>query len=155
MAQRELKLQTDIIKSVRADGGYGRKMSNQFHIGIPDLLLALHPFAPVLCEVKDLGPVIATFNRQLDVTPKQELEMERFNAAYRGPMMLDRPSLLAFALVGFSINKMHYLTLLPHDAERVTHECLSRTSTFSLRGRAGYYDLRHLFTTAQALRVCQ
>lgn len=149
---KELALQTNIIKSVRSDGGYGRKMSNRFLIGIPDLLIALPPFAPILAEVKDLGPVVANFNRQLAVTPKQAHEMDLFSKPYQDTMMLDRAA-SSFVLVGFQVGKNHYLAVLPHDAERLDHTCLERTSTFSLRGRSGYYDLGKLLTSAQALRV--
>ena len=79
---RELAEQTNLIKSVRLAGGYARKMSNRYSIGIPDLLIGLPPFVPFLAEMKDLGTVVDDFDRQLNVTPKQNHEMGLLSGPY-------------------------------------------------------------------------
>ena len=83
---KELDLQTKIIDWVKDEGGYGRKLSHRFLVGIPDLLLRLSVprsvrGAMVLAEVKllkvtmgyDLG-----LRPKLGVTPRQLQELSRF-----------------------------------------------------------------------------
>lgn len=83
---RELAIQTDIKKSVIAQGGYALKLSNRFTIGVPDLGIWLAPFVPVVIEVKDLGVVVDNFHLQIGVTPKQTDTMLRMNAGYATPV---------------------------------------------------------------------
>jgi hypothetical protein len=84
---KELKLQSNILKWIAEEGGYGRKMSHRFMVGMPDLLLRIMParsargvllVAEVKIHTRDaaLGhnerPVLT------GVTPKQHDELSKF-----------------------------------------------------------------------------
>jgi hypothetical protein len=132
--KRELKLQTDIINSVRRDGGYSRKLSNRYQVGIPDLLISFPTFAPCLVEVKDFGPVNSDFDRAVGVTPKQALELSRIAASQTYPF--------AFIFVGFQMMRQHYLLYLPHSTKRVSSALLKGMSAPVIqRGKGQYYDI--------------
>lgn len=52
-AALELPFQSKLIQAVKEEGGWGRKLSNRFIIGMPDLLLKLPCYvSPFLVEVK-------------------------------------------------------------------------------------------------------
>lgn len=152
---KELALQTDIKNSAKRDGGYGLKLSNRFTVGVPDLLLMIPPvFAPVVVEVKDLGPVTANFNRQLDVTPLQAETMRRMSSPYEDTQTRYTPSRRsAFLLVGFSMDRDHYLVVLPRDTERLSYLCLAEPASYTKRGKGGYYALQPLFKHVGALEI--
>lgn len=76
----ELKFQSEIIKSLAAQGGFGMKLSHRYSSGVPDLLLT-SKFGSFLFEAKDLGEVCDKFNRLTGVTPLQQETLRRFNAA--------------------------------------------------------------------------
>jgi hypothetical protein len=67
----ELKVQREIAATFKAAGGYGQKISSQFQIGVPDLLLAHPDLPPLLAEVKWLGDVPEKFNRKIDISAPQ------------------------------------------------------------------------------------
>ena len=48
----ETAYQRDIIHAVEQLGGWGKKLSNRFLIGIPDLGITLRPFGTTIVEVK-------------------------------------------------------------------------------------------------------
>ena len=137
MASAELSVQTNIIKSVRRDGGYGRKMSNRFAIGVPDLLVALPSFAPCVIEVKDLGEVVDKFDRQVDVTPKQAEEMRLFSE----PFETAKLGRVAFVAVAFKHRGEHRLVLGPRQLARLTHEYENDPRTWVKREVGLYYPL--------------
>jgi hypothetical protein len=84
---REVDLQSKILEWVKEEGGYGRKLSNRFLVGIPDLLIRIMParsargvllVAEVKLHTRDfvLGPNDAEV--KTGVTPKQHQELSRF-----------------------------------------------------------------------------
>ena len=149
--KRELALQTDIIRSVRQQGGWARKMSNRFLVGMPDLVMALHPFAICIAEVKDLGPVTEKFDRKLDVSPKQRHELRMIHVAYWDKMNIYTPKRRAsLLLVGATLGRRHMLTALPWDAKRVTYE-----ATWVDRQVGGVYDIKALLEMADVVGVKQ
>lgn len=120
---RELDLQSQIIKSVRKDGGYGRKISHKFSVGIPDLLLGLFPFVPIIAEVKDFGVVTAKFDRQIDTTLKQEHELDLFTKQYQTEITPYTPSRYTSAiLVRFILGGKHFLAVCDPYQRRLTWE---------------------------------
>lgn len=150
---KETDVQAQIRQSVKFDGGYCHKLTNQFTVGIPDLLIALPPFAPCIIEVKDLKTVMSGFDRQIDVTPKQRYELRAISEAYND---IDRPfDQLRPTFSGIFVhviwNKWHYLTGLPYHAERHTGHLLDDPTRTRKRGlrwdppkRRPYWDVRGL-----------
>lgn len=145
----ELREQTNIIKSVRQDGGYARKASNRFAIGIPDLTVALPPFAPCLIEVKTLGEVIDNFDRKVEVTDKQSEELKRFGEAYED-MGLGRVSFVAVHIVH---RKQHRLVLGPRQMSRLSAAYEADSGMWTPRQVGGYYDMAKLLRRWSAARV--
>lgn len=126
MANRiELDVQREIVKSVKLEGGWSKKLTNRFTIGIPDLLIALYPSIPFLAEVKDLGVVHTNqFNRKLDVSEKQRYELLEFDRAVseahgRDIMWTGAKRYASVLLVGWSHQGTRWLAMLPPDAERI------------------------------------
>lgn len=134
---KELKLQKDIKDSVITDGGYSVKLSNRFTMGIPDLLIVLNPWAPAICEVKDLGVVTDNFDQKLEVTPLQRNTMKQIEEAY-GEVPLKHST---FVLCGMIWGKQHWLVGLPWYSERVTAAHLQDPLRAGKRQKGGYYDL--------------
>jgi len=137
MAQAELAVQTNIIKSVRRDGGYGRKMSNRFAIGVPDLLVALPQFAPCVIEVKDFGKVADTFDRQIETTDKQREEMKLFSQPYEDGG-LGRTAFVAVRVVHRGEDR---LVVLPRLAERLSSAYEDDPQTWRKRQVGLYYEI--------------
>jgi hypothetical protein len=77
----ETEWQTRIIKSTRAAGGYGRKWSSQFQIGVPDLILSHSTCGPVFMEVKRETDCVYPCRRKLDLTSKQHQELRELERA--------------------------------------------------------------------------
>jgi hypothetical protein len=151
---KELDLQAKIIKSVKQDGGYGRKISHKFAIGIPDLLLALPSFVPCMSEVKDLGVVVDNFDRQIGVTDKQLLEMKRFSEPYENSMTIYTPSKrAALILVGIVHRGEHRLVALPRDAERLDAGYEADPQRWRKRQTGGYYEIKPLLEWAGIAHV--
>lgn len=69
---RETNDQLDIIKSIKAEGGYAKKWASRFVVGVPDLVGALPGVGNFLMEVKKLGE---------KPTAKQEHELKLNTAA--------------------------------------------------------------------------
>lgn len=138
--QRELEEQTNIIKSLRAEGGYGRKISHRFAIGIPDLMTGLPPFVPALCEVKDLGAVVDKFDREIGITDKQALELKRFSEPYELHQTRYTPNRRAgFILVHIVHRKRHRLVALRREETRLTYAYEETPNCWSPRGLNGIY----------------
>lgn len=149
MATDELREQTNIVKSVRKDGGYGRKASNRFAIGVPDLTIALPPFAPCVIEVKDFGAVNDSFDRKIDVTDKQAYEMELFSKPYED-QSLGRVAFIAVHLVH---RGEHRLVLLPRQASRLSSAYEDDPRMWAKRQVGGYYDMAPMFDRWHAARA--
>jgi hypothetical protein len=82
----EISLQSNIIEWIKGEGGYGRKLSHRFLVGIPDLLLRVNPPRSargflVVAEVKILHSEKApagSWSPKIGITQKQLLELGRF-----------------------------------------------------------------------------
>lgn len=149
MATDELGVQTKIIKSVRQDGGYGRKMSNRFAIGVPDLLVALPPFAPCVIEVKDFGVVNDRFDRKIEVTDKQAWEMEIFSKPYEDRSL----GRVAFVAVSLVHRGQHRLVILPWNAKRLSDMYEQDERMWTARRTGGYYEIAPMLDRWHAARA--
>jgi|SRR5580765_8770342 len=69
---RENDDQLDIIRSIKAEGGYAKKWASRFGIGNPDLICSLPGIGIFLLEVK---------TEKGKVTSKQEFELENWRKA--------------------------------------------------------------------------
>lgn len=142
MAKRELAVQTAIIHSVRAEGGHGRKMSNRYTIGIPDLLICLPPYVPCFAEVKDLGEVGDKFRRQIGITPKQQLELERISLPYEEAQTPYTPNRrTSLILVHFIQKRVHFIAAIPRTQEAYSSDHLSGGLGFRKRQVGGLYEI--------------
>lgn len=152
---KETDIQAQIRQSVKFDGGYCHKLTNQFTVGIPDLLIALPPFAPCVIEVKsfkDCGHV--GFNRQIDVTPKQRHELRTITEVYKPdaqPIDILLVPVFSGIFVHVIFENKHWMTGLPYHAERHTDALRADprlTRKRELRGdppkRWPYWDVRGL-----------
>ena len=135
MSRNELKLQAEICKSVVVQGGWAKKLTNQFTIGIPDLLISLPGLAPCLAEVKDFDVVGDKFDRKLDVSPKQRHELLTFNAV--------NPA-TAVILVGLKWGNEHHLVCLPADAERLSDAYRGAAWGYTKRLPGLRYDMKEI-----------
>lgn len=131
----EVDHQTNIKKSVILQGGYSFKLSNRFTIGIPDLLVMLPPFVPCLAEVKDLGECVPDFDRKLDVSPKQNLELVKMNAAYVYKDPKFTMMRVGFLLIIAKWQLMNIIVPLPQGTERLAASSLVEGVTFWKRIR--------------------
>lgn len=117
MSKKELKLQTEIVKSLKKDGGYAHKRSHQYSAGIVDLLLALpstgHTF---IAEVKDLGEVVPNFSRKIDLTALQGDDLKQAAAIEGGGSNWadNWPGFRPAILVGLVHEGRNKLVYLPH-----------------------------------------
>lgn len=150
----ELPLQTDIKKSVRKDGGHSFKMSNRFSIGIPDLFMAIFPFAPILAEVKDLGECVDNFSRQLNVSEKQKYELRALDDVYSLQQSVYTPSRHASVLlVGVRHKGVRRLVGLPWSAERLDAGYLDEPASYRNRETGGYFDLKPILEHLGCIKV--
>lgn len=145
--RRELDIQREICQSVRKDGGWARKLTNRFTIGIPDLLVALYPFVPCLLEVKDLGEVGEMFHRKLNVTEKQRHELIAFDEAIseahgRDTHQSTGKRYASAVLVGWSWGRDRWLAMLPPDE---TYASNYTKINAVIRKPGGYYPIGPLF----------
>ncbi len=133
--KHETQLQTDIIKSVRRDGGWARKLSNRFQVGIPDLVISLQGWAPCFAEVKDFGEIKGEFDRDAGVTAKQHDELNKISKS--------QPFYIAMVLIGFTMDKKHYLLYLPYSTQRVSSSIIHGiTSPVIKRDVGKYYNMK-------------
>lgn len=141
----EIKVQRHIKDSAKAQGGASVKLSNQFLIGVPDLLIGLPPYCLTLVEVKDLGECRDKFSRKLEVTDKQDEMMERFSLPYedRGGSYNARMA-SAFLMVALYHKGQHRLIAAPRWARQMTHE-YEGTLPWVTRQTGCLYDLLPLF----------
>lgn len=77
----EIIWQRRIIKSVKNEGGWGRKWATQMTVGVPDLILALPHFGMFCAEVKLYQDAVEGWNRRTGVTEKQRHEINKINSA--------------------------------------------------------------------------
>ncbi len=135
---KETDLQTDIKKSVREQGGYAFKLTNAYTIGIPDLLIALPPFAPCTVEVKELGDVTDKFDQTLRLTEKQRHELKGISKPYNTAGAGD----VSFILVGLVYQRQRLLIPLPKEVERLSYRLLVPACDAWKRLTGGRYDIK-------------
>lgn len=140
--KNELGEQTHVIKSVRKIGGYGRKISHRFHIGIPDLLLVVPGYVPGIWEMKDLGEWNKNTERALGVTEKQEIELQEFDIACADPLAkFPVPLIACGALFTYKARGQRFLSICHHSVMTV------RQNQFPtiLREEGPFYPVEKLF----------
>lgn len=147
----ELSVQADLVKSVKKDGGWARKLSHRFMIGLPDLLVGMYPSAPFLAEVKDLGHVGENFRLKLGVSEKQRYELQQFNAGYRAGVNWDTQGnaserYASVLLVGWAWGRMRWVAMLPWDATHLDSSSINREPCAPAvqREAHGYYPIKFL-----------
>ena len=70
----EASIKAEMVKSVRANGGYARRIEDQFLVGMPDTILIPRGCPVFFAEVK----IVA--GQQLAPSPRQYVEMCRIRA---------------------------------------------------------------------------
>lgn len=69
----ETKLKNKLIEEIKKEGGYARRIEDQFAVGMPDMVVCYHSTGLVLLEVK----VAATIKTAYGATPRQAIEIKR------------------------------------------------------------------------------
>ena len=77
----ELDWQRRIVKSAKAQGGWGAKWATQWTVGVPDLILCLRGFGMFAMEVKLFDSVKPGWSRKIQTTDKQKHELNKINEA--------------------------------------------------------------------------
>lgn len=153
---KETDLQFHIKSSVIKDGGYSKKLSNRFTIGIPDLVIILPPFAPCFAEVKELGECVEDFDRQIGVTDKQTHELNKMSAPYTKPSgvngILITPA-VSLILVGLVWQGERRLVPLPRGSERLSAGLMADRTSLGKRGVGNYYNVRELLEFTNIARM--
>jgi hypothetical protein len=161
MGLRELPFQSDVIKSVRKQGGYAIKISHKFSVGIPDLLIALPPFAPFIAEAKDFGEVGEKFDRKVEVTSKQAVELERISSRYEKMPLMEytKNHRAGIVIVHFIQKRRHYMAAIPRPKDlinltdsRLTSD-VSRDQVVEREVGNHYPNLARLFDTMGIIKV--
>lgn len=151
--KNELLEQTHLIHSVRKDGGYGRKISHRFIIGIPDLLLVYPTYVPGIWEMKDMGEWNSNTERAVETTEKQKIELNEFAAACnRGlaPLGTMRaPYTASGVLVTYKARNQRFMTICGPEVETMRKDQFPTI----LRETGQYYNLGVLFNAYGVQRV--
>lgn len=75
MGKLESEYKKDMVREVRAEGGYGRRIEDQYAVGILDTVLKLPDLPVIFAEVKRFT------NNIFKPRPRQHVEMIDINAA--------------------------------------------------------------------------
>lgn len=110
VSRKELPFQDQLLKSAKAEGGYGRKVAHFQLRGISDLLLQMPSFSMAQVECKDLGLKKAGFDVISGITEHQKDHIEALNRAAGG--------LVAFYAFHVQIGEGHRAVFLDHYVER-------------------------------------
>lgn len=78
MGKSESDYKSAFVKAVKAQGGWGRRVEDQYGVGILDMILVV-PGLPVYFAEGKLAS-----KTYMEPTPRQAIEMERINAASHG-----------------------------------------------------------------------
>lgn len=79
---KETDFQKVVMDAVRAEGGYGLKLSNKFLVGVPDLLIKAPGFPTTILEAKqEKWPVRPETLLKPDVTALQAKHLREANGA--------------------------------------------------------------------------
>lgn len=113
-SEGELALQQQLIDSVNAEGGYGRKVSHPLKKGVSDLLIQVKGYSMVQIECKDLKQLSPGFNVLSGITDHQKEHVEALNEAAQG--------LVAFYCFFVNVGGNPRAFFIPHYVERVTYQ---------------------------------
>lgn len=106
---KELQFQSEIVKDIRAAGGFALKLAHKMIVGVPDLLVKLPGMPAMLIECKaEALPVKADTPISIAVTPLQERALTDFGTA-RG---------VAGVLLFSQIGRMKLCLALPFPAPK-------------------------------------
>lgn len=149
--KNELGEQTHFIRSVRQIGGYGRKISHRFQIGIPDLLLVIPGYVPGIWEMKDFGEWNKDTERQLEVTEKQEIELMEFDKACKVKLQ-DIGYSACGVLFTYKARGQRFMAICGYSIEKVRqnqHPTIIRET----RNGSPFYDAEKLFNAYNVQQV--
>jgi len=109
---KETDHQLKIIQSAKKQGGYGKKWSSAYTVGVPDLVLSFPNIGIFLMEVKYEKDLTERFDRKLDITEKQRHELKMYHEAG------------GFCILGVIMEyrkfKTRYLAMAPWYQERLS-----------------------------------
>lgn len=69
----ESQLKTKMVKKIKEEGGYARRLEDQFAVGIPDVIAILPNLPVIFIEAKIIR------GQHFSASPRQALEIERLN----------------------------------------------------------------------------
>ncbi len=145
---KELTFQTRIVDSVKAQGGYARKLAHRFAIGVPDLIIHLPNYAPFLMECKWISDPIEDMNRAIALTEKQKLELIRINA----PNALMGSTV--GVVVGFKLSNKFGLKAYAHTHTRFTLTGgMNDPEVFTLVGK--HFDMPRIADKLNILKIVE
>lgn len=122
MANKELKWQSRIIDSARLHGGYGGKWSSRFQVGKVDLVLTLPRIGAFVAEVKLVEHPAARFNRAIETTELQDIELRRFEDGGAVALVL-----VVTKLVSDKALRDVWLWAVPHGEDHISDaSCFAR-----------------------------
>lgn len=123
----ELKDQRDIILSLKAQGGYGKKWASAFQVGNPDLICALPGVGGFLMEVKSINLLEQEYIVDVDVSPKlkheskQRYELQQWSQA-------GITTCIGIVLHSFKNKRDKSLLIVPWWTKRIGNESYRITS---------------------------
>ncbi len=158
---KELDVQAKIRASVKKDNGYCHKLTNRFTVGIPDLLVALFPYMPCVLEIKDLGPVADDFDRQINVTPKQQYELHGISKVYHEGQHPYTPYRKASGVLVALVHQGKHRLVAVHTnmrgfsdvSYRLDAGYVADPTRWVERGVGGYYNLKPLLEHLGIARI--
>jgi len=106
-----------MVKSIRAAGGYAKRIEDQFSVGFPDTILIPRGYPVFFAEVKIVK------GQQFGPTPRQYVELCRIADA----MIWDKPFHAIPILIGFKMGTYYF-----HELAEVVQlrDCFSVTDGF-------------------------
>lgn len=93
----ESQFKSEFIKAIKAQGGWGRRVEDQYGVGVLDMIIVI-PGLPVYFAE---GKVVT--GKFMEPSPRQAIEMERINAASHG--------VAESVLIGFSPDRVSFSPL--------------------------------------------
>ena len=129
----ELKFQSEILRSLKLQGGFGCKISDRYKRGVPDLLVATKS-GLVLLELKSLKKVSEKFKVNTGVTLIQQEMLSRYNDA--------RGEIVAAQLIYIEHCGEKRAVAWPADANIITYEYERNDKSWQTRNsKEPYWDV--------------